>query len=124
LYNGDSATVIETLDLPKEPIIFYLDAHYSGGKTAGSDIDNGCPLLRELNVICKRQNNSDIIFVDDIRLLGKAEWSGIEGHEVYPLTFFDFTHVTLESVINTIKKYYDDPKFYMSKNVDRLIILF
>jgi hypothetical protein len=102
VHEGDSATVLEQMiannTLPDSPVIFYLDAHYSGGETAGADRDNGCPVLRELQALAKRNVKGDIVFVDDIRLMGRDSWSGIEGSDEYPVTYFDFRHVTIDGM--------------------------
>ena len=92
-FEGSVSGLQKLKDVLYEPTIFFLDAHYSGGETAGSDIDNGCPILRELEVIANRNVAGDIIFIDDMRLMGKKTWSGIDGTE-YPLTQFDFSHAT------------------------------
>lgn len=121
LHLGDSAEVMDKIiyDI-NEPILFYLDAHFSGGETAyGKEADNGCPLLRELSALSKRKYN-DIVIIDDMRLMNKASYSGIENDKVYPLTFFDFRHVTEDS----IKKSYNRPSnYYNLVNYDRLIIV-
>ena len=103
IHQGDSASVLQTLHLPAEPVVFFLDAHYSGGETAGSEIDNGCPILRELEVISNRNVAGDIIFIDDMRLMGKKTWSGIDGTE-YPLTQFDFSHATEYNMYKIFEK--------------------
>ena len=55
IHEGDSASVLPTLDLTSsQPVLFYFDAHYSGGSTAGETIDNGCPVLRELEYVAQR----------------------------------------------------------------------
>jgi hypothetical protein len=101
IHEGDSATVLERMIedniLPTTLVLFYLDAHYSGGETAGDATDNGCPVLRELIAISKRNVPGDILFIDDMRLMGKASWSGMAGSE-YPVTFFDFSHVTVDAI--------------------------
>lgn len=48
-----------------EPSIFFLDAHWSGGETAGQDSE--CPLLTELSVIMP-WFRKHIILIDDARL--------------------------------------------------------
>ena len=105
IHEGDSATVLEqmvqTNVLPNEPVLFYLDAHYSGGETAGDSTDNGCPVLRELQAIAKRNVKGDIIFIDDMRLMGKGSWSGVDGSQ-YPRTFFDFSHVTDDTITQAL----------------------
>ena len=66
---GDSRTVLpKILENINGNIIFWLDGHYSAGVTAGKD--DPCPLLKELEIILKR-NNDDIIIIDDARCLGK-----------------------------------------------------
>jgi hypothetical protein len=122
LHLGDSTEVLETFipTLPKNvPILVYLDAHYSGGETAGEDIDKGCPVLRELEILKKYRKDcvDDVYIVDDIRLMGKATWSGNEGSSIYPRTFFDFTHVSL----NNMKTIMGHKKSRMSSQIDRLI---
>lgn len=63
---GDSRTVLEQI-LPdlKEPVLFWLDAHWSGGITYG-DVDQ-CPLLEEIEIINHYFPRS-YIFIDDARL--------------------------------------------------------
>jgi len=64
-YQGDSADVLEII-LPEihKPVVYWLDAHYSGDNTAqGKDLS---PLSRELPHICKRlATYDDIILIDD-----------------------------------------------------------
>jgi hypothetical protein len=36
--------------------------------------------------------------------MGKASWSGMAGSE-YPVTFFDFSHVTVDATQNSEKKH-------------------
>jgi hypothetical protein len=46
--------------------LFWLDAHWSGGNTAGKDAE--CPLLAELDVIANSGLSDAAILVDDARL--------------------------------------------------------
>jgi hypothetical protein len=60
------------------PVLFWLDAHYSGGVTAGED--DPCPLLEELSAIasCRDAVNS-IVLIDDARALtGSDGWPTID----------------------------------------------
>ena len=72
---GDSRTLIRQL-LPSgdTKCIFWLDAHFSGGSTAGSQ-DN-CPLMDELlQTLPLRHPSNSIIFIDDSRgLNGASGW--------------------------------------------------
>jgi hypothetical protein len=127
ILEGDSAKVIREMiendRLEKKPTLFYLDAHFSGGRTGGKDIDNGCPLLRELEVIANRGVDGDVIVVDDMRLMGNAQWSGVEGCSTYPKTFFDFTHVDISKIIEVVAKSTSNIKnVFFTDDVDRLII--
>jgi len=66
-----------------EPSIFFLDAHWSGGETAGVDFE--CPLLTEISVIMP-WFRKHIILVDDARLFLKppppphvvSEWPSLD----------------------------------------------
>lgn len=120
LFHGDSKDCIKSVLNIKDPILFYLDAHYSGGPTGGQEICNGCPVLEELKTIGQRANNKDIIIIDDIRLMGKATFSGTEGDPTYPLTFFNFKHATIENMISA----YGRPcNYHFVKTSDRLLLL-
>jgi hypothetical protein len=127
LIEGDSSVVIKDLVekslLEDEPILFYLDAHFSGGDTAGENIFNGCPLLNELESISNRTVKGDVIFIDDMRLMGNAMWDGIDDGGIYPRTYFDFTHVSAENIMKAISKR-NIRVIKMCDNVDQLIIVF
>lgn len=51
------------------PATFWLDAHYSGGSTAGSE--DACPLLAELAAIAAHPIKTHTILIDDVRQLGR-----------------------------------------------------
>lgn len=86
-FSGDkSITILEgssrnllgkTLPDANIPTLFWLDAHYSGGITAGQD--DPCPLMGELEVILQnRKSDNTIILVDDIRgAVGTNGWPTI-----------------------------------------------
>ncbi|GHV03308.1 hypothetical protein AGMMS50229_02060 [Campylobacterota bacterium] len=64
-YLGDSRTVLPTIIAKsKGNILFWLDAHYSAGGTAGKD--DPCPLITELDILLRRTQN-DIFIIDDAR---------------------------------------------------------
>jgi hypothetical protein len=60
------------------PTLFWLDAHFSGGVTAGED--DPCPLLEELTTIASlRDSNNTIILIDDARALtGSGGWPTLD----------------------------------------------
>lgn len=69
---GDSTDVLPSiLKEINEPCFFWLDGHYSGGKTAKGKLN--CPLLQELECIVTHPIRHHVILVDDARLLGKQE---------------------------------------------------
>ena len=100
IHHADSgAKVAELAQRIGEPVLWHLDAHYSGGKTAfGVDGDRGWPLIREMQALAGRCHD-DVIIIDDARMLGKAMWSGAKGDPIYPRTWFDFTHLSLVDVL-------------------------
>ena len=69
LVQGDSGVKLREVAarLP-DPALFWLDAHYSRGKTAGRDAD--APILKELSGIALRHEPRDLILIDDARLFG------------------------------------------------------
>lgn len=119
---GDSADVLRALSKITEPVMFYLDAHFAGGETErGSDSDNGCPLLRELQVLKDRpfKGKGDVIVIDDMRLIGRVSTSGTPGCKMYPVTTFDWTHVTVD---NIMEEYGTRVRQYWPSDIDRLVL--
>lgn len=59
------------------PAFFWLDAHFSGGVTAGAD--DPCPLEFELSSICEaRDVENTIILIDDVRgAVGANGWPSV-----------------------------------------------
>jgi hypothetical protein len=63
---GNSAIVLEELVKNiKKPTLFWLDGHYSGGKTAKGDLNT--PVLKELTHIFTIERNDYVILIDDAR---------------------------------------------------------
>lgn len=102
---GDSKVVLKyLLELIKEPITIYLDAHYSGGSTAFGDEET--PLIYELGLL-KNRLQDDIIIVDDCRLLGKSGICGISKDDpVYPTMDYDWSSITIDSIKSQMKPEY------------------
>ena len=59
-----------------EPVVFWLDAHYSGGVTAKGATE--CPLERELQIIADHAWHNHIILIDDVRLMGSGDYPSLE----------------------------------------------
>jgi hypothetical protein len=57
-----------------KPLFIWLDAHYSGGVTAGEQ--DKCPVLAEINAIQQFRNPSNtVVLIDDARgFLGQNDW--------------------------------------------------
>jgi hypothetical protein len=64
-YLGDSRKILNSIIENEDNILFWLDAHWSGGNTYGENDE--CPLIEELNVIFKFKKNYAIL-IDDARL--------------------------------------------------------
>ena len=106
-HHGDSAEVLAAL-LPSisEPVLFFLDAHYSGGPTALGREQK--PLLRELEAICDRRQK-DILIIDDVRLIGRSGECGYEGDSIYPRTTYDWRNVTFGRIRRLTGKALNNP---------------
>lgn len=67
IIQGDSGKVLpEILKTITGPCLFWLDAHYSMGKTAKGDINT--PIVQELNCILSREGSEqDVLLIDDAR---------------------------------------------------------
>jgi hypothetical protein len=104
LLPGDSAEVLSELSQEiNEPALFFLDAR---GESFCEE-DNGCPLLRELEVLGKRTHN-DIVIINDMRLIGKVSEN------------FDFTHINQQKILDSYNR---NCKIYLPGNIDRMIIV-
>ncbi len=67
IHEADSGNcLIDLTPTLQEPILFYLDGHYSGPGTAKGE--ENAPLLRELKAIALAKKSESVILIDDIRL--------------------------------------------------------
>jgi len=114
---GDSAEGLQEI-LPEitQPVVFWLDAHYSGPGTAHGIEE--VPLLRELEVISKRRQK-DIIIIDDAYLFGKRRWG--EGGGDYRAYEQNWEDVTLESITKAIHL---EPNSLMVRHNNNLLLIF
>ncbi len=66
LFQGDSAVMLpKMLAEIKEPAMFWLDAHFSGGETVRTDVDT--PIEEELKAIFAHPVKDHVILIDDAR---------------------------------------------------------
>jgi len=66
LYNGDSGKIISQIiaDI-REPILFWLDGHFSEGYTAKAELNT--PIISELTIILNHNVEGHVILIDDAR---------------------------------------------------------
>jgi hypothetical protein len=90
LFNGDSGLLLpQIVTSLSVPAVFWLDGHYSGGKTARGSSDT--PISGELKAILDSPIKQHVILIDDIRLFnGTAGYpelgsllSSIQDHNYY-----------------------------------------
>jgi hypothetical protein len=74
---GDTTIALQNL-VPRllKPVVFFLDAHYSGGITECGE--KHCPLLDEVAIISAGCLPAAIVIIDDFRLFGKGPNQGCE----------------------------------------------
>lgn len=69
---GDSANVLPVvLAELREPALFWLDGHYSGGITAHGTL--GTPIIQEVQLIFAHQVRNHVIVIDDARCFNGTE---------------------------------------------------
>ena len=74
---GDSSRILPTLlCIINEPVIYWLDAHCSGGVTSKGE--NDTPIERELAIIFKhRYAGKSVILIDDAREFGAGDYPSL-----------------------------------------------
>jgi len=102
ILHGDSSKVLPVIlaDI-REPCLFWLDGHYSGGITAKGDFNT--PIIQELNCILDHTIRGHVILIDDAR--------EFNGYNDYP---------TLEELKKRIFKKYPDWKFDIKDDIIRI----
>lgn len=84
IWNGDSIDCLDSiLKEIKDPVTFWLDAHASGPLSGGKS--GGSPVIDELSIIKKYGVQNNTIFIDDRRLFGSYEWSGVKESDAIEL---------------------------------------
>lgn len=79
LFRGDSALILPNiLKELKEPVLFWLDGHYSGGITSKSELKSPIMIMNELKAIfeSKIKGLRNVILIDDA--------IGFDGNDGYP----------------------------------------
>jgi|ERR1051326_379920 hypothetical protein len=99
LLQGDSGVKLaEAIKDLKEPALFWLDAHYSFGLTAGRGTD--APIFKELLCLTRRQQFRDAILIDDARLFG-----------------WDFGYPSLRKVRKFVTSHWPNHRFYIQSDI-------
>jgi hypothetical protein len=85
ILQGDSGKVLPSIMKNiNEPVMFWLDGHYSQGETAKGDLE--CPIIAEIDAILVTAPNKHphVILIDDARdFIGKNDYPTIEGLDKY-----------------------------------------
>lgn len=78
ILEGDSGELLpELLVKIKEPCLFWLDAHFSGGVTAHADSET--PIIREIKTILDHPCSDHVILIDDAReFTGSKDYPTLE----------------------------------------------
>lgn len=63
---GDTRDHLQRIISNHDNILYWLDAHWSGGVTYGKEDE--CPLIDELKIIFNSKNKNQVILIDDARL--------------------------------------------------------
>jgi hypothetical protein len=74
LIHGSSPEVLKSLKRSPGGGLFWLDAHWSGLDTAGSE--NPCPVIEEIRAI-GAGHPSDCLLIDDARLFNHPAWPSL-----------------------------------------------
>lgn len=85
IHEGDSAYVLpQLLEKIHEPVLFWLDGHFSGGITAKGELET--PVNKELESILNHQVKNHIILIDDAHCFtGKDDYPTIDWVRAYVL---------------------------------------
>lgn len=78
LQGASEAVLPKVLDGVKQPCVFWLDAHYSGGHTARGALDT--PILSEVRCILRHKSADDhVLLIDDARCFtGQDDYPAID----------------------------------------------
>lgn len=104
-YFGDSKNIIENIlqTLENKRPLIYLDAHYSGGKTAHGE--KNTPIIEELKIIAKSNIKAPfVILIDDARFFG-----------------FEDDYPSLFKLKLFVKENFKNPEFDVYNDVIRII---
>ena len=119
LLRGDTRDHLQLLVSDIDNVLFWLDAHWSGGETYGEQDE--CPLLKELDIIFNSPMKNFAILIDDARLFLAPpplphlveNWPSIKQIAgIVPTSFDMLVH---EDVIYIVPAEIDTPKYLQGK---------
>jgi len=103
LLHGDSSEVLrEIVPKFKEPVLFWLDGHYSGGITAQGKLDT--PIWEELTTILQ-SGVRHMILIDDARCFEekRKDYPSIEELKSLILSVYPQSHILVKDDVVRIK---------------------
>jgi hypothetical protein len=104
--NGNSGIELPRLLAKlKQPCLFWLDGHYSGGVTAKADVET--PIILELGAILDHAINEHVVLIDDARLFnGTNDYPTIDQLRTFLKKFpSDFLFEIEQDIIVIIRKH-------------------
>ena len=105
LLNADSGSILNTITSSNQEkrILFWLDAHYSGGDTSKSDHYGECPIIAEVESI-KNLKKKPTIIIDDL------------GCFLYNTPFYYNNWPRIEEIIEMANKYFEFEVFISDRD--------
>lgn len=102
IHQGDSVDFMRSIcPMLDSPVLFWLDAHYSGGETAmGSQTT---PVLDELDIINSHAPRGSVILIDDERCFGKGGYPAVDKLAEH-LSLDDYTISVKDDIIRCLPK--------------------
>jgi hypothetical protein len=103
--NADSCSILNTITSSnsEKRILFWLDAHYSGGDTSKSDHYGECPIITEVESI-KNLKEKPTIIIDDL------------GCFLYNTPFYYNNWPRIEEIIEMSNKYFEFEVFISDRD--------
>jgi len=120
---GDTREHLPTIVAENNNVLFWLDAHWSGGDTYGKKDE--CPLLDELSIIFNSSMNNFAILVDDARLFlappplphDLKNWPSIK--EISESIPFGYNMIINDDVIYIVPALVNMPVYMQSSTTSR-----
>ncbi len=100
---GDSSTILPALLCRiQQPCLFWLDAHYSAGRTAKGSVET--PISAELDAVLNHELRNHVVLIDDAR--------GFNGTHDYP---------RIDDLRDTVLKLRPDLTFTVEHDIIRMV---